>query len=339
MGDLESEVSDLAIRTEQLGKSFGSRRVLLGLDLQVPAGTIFGLLGPNGAGKTTAVRILATLLRPDSGRAWVAGYDVVKQPGQVRAAIGLTGQYAAVDDLISAAENLYLIGRLLGLRPRQARARATELLTAFGLADAARTRVKDYSGGMRRRLDLAASLVGEPAVLFLDEPTTGLDLASRNQLWDMITDLAAGGTTVLLTTQYLDEADRLADQIMVIDQGVTVAQGSPGELKVLAGGQVLEVRPLRAADTVAAESVLGQLAGGGRLAHEGDLITVHVPDGEIVMAAARSLDQARIPVSHLAVRLPSLDEAFLAITGHHASAGSGPAPVAAHEVALEGASQ
>jgi oleandomycin transport system ATP-binding protein len=316
MSGLVSEADGLAIRTEQLGKSFGSRRVLRGLDLQVPPGTIFGLLGPNGAGKTTAVRILTTLLRPDSGRAWVAGYDVVKQPGQVRAAIGLTGQYAAVDDLISAAENLYLIGRLLGLRPRQARARAAELLTAFGLADAARTRVKDYSGGMRRRLDLAASLVGEPAVLFLDEPTTGLDLASRNQLWGMITDLAAGGTTVLLTTQYLDEADRLADQIMVIDRGVTVAQGSPGELKVLAGGQVLEVRPLRAADTAAAESVLGQLAGAGLLGHEGDLITVHVPDEEIVMAAARSLDQARIPVSHLAVRLPSLDEAFLAITGH-----------------------
>ena len=312
-------MDDLAIRTEQLGRNFGPKRVLHGLDLRVPAGAIFGLLGPNGAGKTTAVRILATLLRPDSGRAWVDGHDVVQQPALVRAAIGLTGQYAAVDDLISATENLYLIGRLLGLRPRTARARATELLTAFGLADAARVRVRDYSGGMRRRLDLAASLVGQPAVLFLDEPTTGLDLASRNQLWDMITDLAAGGTTVLLTTQYLDEADRLADQIMVIDHGVTVAQGSPAELKVLAGGQVLEVRPLRAGDAAAAVSVLGELSGAGRPAREGDLITVHVPDEDIVMAAARSLDRARIPVSHLAVRLPSLDEAFLTITGHAAT--------------------
>jgi oleandomycin transport system ATP-binding protein len=325
-------MDDLAIRTEQLGKSFGSRRVLDGLDLRVPAGTIFGLLGPNGAGKTTAVRLLATLLRPDSGRAYVLGHDVVERAGQVRAAIGLTGQYAAVDDLISATENLYLIGRLLGLRPRTARARARELLTAFGLADVAGNKVKDYSGGMRRRLDLAASLVGEPAVLFLDEPTTGLDLASRNQLWDMIRELAAGGTTVLLTTQYLEEADRLADQIMVIDHGVTVAQGSPAELKALAGGQVLEVRPLRAGDAAAAVSVLGQLAEAGPPAREGDLITMQVPDEEIVMAAARSLDLARIPVSHLAVRLPSLDEAFLAITGHHAGAASA-------DLALQGASR
>jgi oleandomycin transport system ATP-binding protein len=325
-------MDDLAIRTERLGKSFGSRRVLDGLDLRVPAGTIFGLLGPNGAGKTTAVRILATLLRPDSGRAYVLGHDVVERAGQVRAAIGLTGQYAAVDDLISATENLYLIGRLLGLRPRTARARARALLTAFGLADVAGNKVKDYSGGMRRRLDLAASLVGEPAVLFLDEPTTGLDLASRNQLWDMIRELAAGGTTVLLTTQYLEEADRLADQIMVIDHGVTVAQGSPAELKALAGGQVLEVRPLRAGDAAAAVSVLGQLARAGPPAREGDLITMQVPDEEIVMAAARSLDLARIPVSHLAVRLPSLDEAFLAITGRHAGAASG-------DLTLQGASR
>jgi oleandomycin transport system ATP-binding protein len=333
MGDLGAQTSgDLAIITEQLGKSFGSKRVLDGLDLEVPAGAIFGLLGPNGAGKTTAVRILATLLRPDSGRARVLGYDVVDQARQVRAAIGLTGQYAAVDDQISATENLYLIGRLLGLGPRRARARAAELLAGFGLADVARTRVKLYSGGMRRRLDLAASLVGEPAILFLDEPTTGLDLASRNQLWDMIRDLAAGGTTVLLTTQYLDEADQLADQIMVIDRGVTVALGSPAELKVLAGGQVLEVRPLRAGDTAAALSVLGRLTGAGRPAREGDLITVHVPHEDVVMAAARSLDLARIPVSHLAVRLPSLDEAFLAITGHQAEA-------ATDETALEGVSR
>jgi oleandomycin transport system ATP-binding protein len=313
-------MTELAIRTDGLGKSYGAKRVLDELDLEVRAGTIFGLLGPNGAGKTTAVRILATLLTPGSGRAFVLGHDVVKQPQQVRAVIGLTGQYAAVDDLISAQENLYMIGRLLGQRPRAARARTAELLTAFGLGDVAGTKVKDYSGGMRRRLDLAASLVGRPAVLFLDEPTTGLDLASRNQLWDMIRELAADGTTVLLTTQYLEEADRLAGQIMVIDRGVTVAQGSPAELKNLAGGQVLEVRPLRPADSAAAAAVLAELAGTSEPAAEGDLLTVHVPDEEMVTAAARRLDTAGIPVSHLAVRLPSLDEAFLAITGHHADA-------------------
>jgi oleandomycin transport system ATP-binding protein len=322
-----------AIRTEGLSKSFGAKRVLSGLDMEVPTGAIFGLLGPNGAGKTTAVRILATLLRPDGGRAFVLGRDVLSQAQRVRQLIGLTGQYAAVDDLISARENLYMIGRLLGLRPGAARARSSQLLEAFGLADAAASKVRDYSGGMRRRLDLAASLVGEPAVLFLDEPTTGLDLASRNQLWDMIRELAAGGTTVLLTTQYLEEADRLASQIMVIDRGVTVAQGTPGELKSLAGGQVLEVRPLRPGDLLAAASVLSELAGTSRPTADGDLLTVQVPDEAVVTAAARSLDTAGIPVSHLAVRLPSLDEAFLAITGHHADA------VAQTGAALEGATR
>ncbi len=307
-----------AIRAEGLTKSFGAKRVLSGLDLEVPAGAIFGLLGPNGAGKTTAVRILATLLRPDSGRAYVLERDVVSQAQRVREVIGLTGQYAAVDDLISARENLYMIGRLLGLRPRAARARSSQLLDAFGLAGAAAGKVKDYSGGMRRRLDLAASLVGEPAVLFLDEPTTGLDLASRNELWDVIRDRAAAGTTVLLTTQYLEEADRLAGQIMVIDHGVTVAQGTPAELKSLAGGQVLEIRPLRPDDLQAAALVLGELTGTSRPAADGDLLTVHIPDEAMVTAAARGLDSAGIPVSHLAVRLPSLDEAFLAITGHRA---------------------
>jgi oleandomycin transport system ATP-binding protein len=313
---------EFAIRAEALGKSYGSKQVLAGLDLEVPAGMIFGLLGPNGAGKTTAVRILTTLITPDRGRAFVLGHDVVKQPQQVRAVIGLTGQYAAVDDLISAKENLYLLGRLLGLRPRAARVRAAELLAVFGLADAAGTKVKDYSGGMRRRLDLAASLVGRPAVLFLDEPTTGLDLASRNQLWEMIRDLAATGSTVLLTTQYLEEADLLADQVMVIDHGRTVALGTPGELKSLSGGQVLEVRPLRPADAAATVSVLAGLAGADRPTAEGDLLTVRVRDEEMVTTVARSLDSAGIPVSHLAVRLPSLDEAFLAITGHHADAGA-----------------
>jgi oleandomycin transport system ATP-binding protein len=318
-------MDEFAIQTEDLGKTFGARPVLRGLNLEVAAGAIFGLLGPNGAGKTTAVRILTTLLRPDAGHARVLGHDVVAQAQQVRRCIGLTGQYAAVDNQISGTENLYLIGRLLGLRPRSARARAAELLTGFGLADAAGRRLKEYSGGMRRRLDLAASLVGRPAVLFLDEPTTGLDLASRNQLWEMIRGLAADGTTVLLTTQYLEEADRLAGQIVVIDQGVAVANGTPGELKALAGGQVLEVRPLHAGDAASALAALARLAGAGHPASRDGLITVPVPDEEMVAAAARSLDDAGIPVRHLAVRVPSLDEAFLAITGHHPAAGDTPA--------------
>jgi daunorubicin resistance ABC transporter ATP-binding subunit len=303
-----------AIRADRLDKSFGRTRVLDQLTLEVSTGAIYGLLGPNGAGKTTLVRILTTLLAPDAGRAFVLGRDVVAQPQRVREVIGLTGQYAAVDDLISARENLYLIGRLLGLRPRAARARAAELLAAFGLADVAGTTVKNYSGGMRRRLDLAASLAGRPAVLFLDEPTTGLDLASRNELWDMIRGLAADGTTVLLTTQYLEEADRLAGRVMVIDHGRAVAEGTPAELKGLVGGQVLEVRPLHPADVDGAMAVLADLAGAGRPLVADDLLTVRVPDDELVAAAARNLDVAGIPVRHFVVRLPSLDEAFLAIT-------------------------
>jgi oleandomycin transport system ATP-binding protein len=325
-------MSEPAIHVVRLGKSFGAKRVLDGLDMQVEPGTIFGLLGPNGAGKTTAVRIMATLLAPDDGRVSVLGYDVVRQPQQVRRRIGLTGQYAAVDDLISARENLYLIARLLGIRPAAARERAAEMLARFGLQAAAATKVRAFSGGMRRRLDLAASLLGRPAVLFLDEPTTGLDLSSRNELWAMIRELAADGTTVLLTTQYLEEADRLAGQIMVLDHGKNVALGTPAELKRLAGGQVLEVRPLRSADLDRAAAVLRDLAGSKAAAGEGGLLTVTVPDAELVTAAARSLDAHGIPVSHLAVRLPSLDEAFLAITGHDAdgavSAGSPPCTAA-----------
>jgi oleandomycin transport system ATP-binding protein len=314
-------MSEPAIRAERLGKSFGAKRVLDGLDMAVEPGTIFGLLGPNGAGKTTAVRIMATLLAPDEGQVSVLGYDVVRQPQQVRRRIGLTGQYAAVDDLISARENLYLIARLLGIRPAAARKQAAEMLARFGLEAAAATKVRAFSGGMRRRLDLAASLLGQPAVLFLDEPTTGLDLSSRNELWTMIRELAADGTTVLLTTQYLEEADRLAGQIMVLDHGKKAALGTPAELKRLAGGQVLEVRPLRSADLDQAAAVLRDLAGTTAASGEGGLLTVTVPNEELVTAAALSLDASGIPVSHLAVRLPSLDEAFLAITGHDAGGG------------------
>jgi oleandomycin transport system ATP-binding protein len=313
-----------AIRADRLDKSFGRARVLDQLALEVPAGAIYGLLGPNGAGKTTLVRILATLLAPDGGRAFVLGRDVVAQPQRVREVIGLTGQYTAVDDLISARQNLYLIGRLLGLQPRSARARAAELLTTFGLADVAATKVKSFSGGMRRRLDLAASLVGRPAVLFLDEPTTGLDLASRNELWETIRGLAADGTTVLLTTQYLEEADRLAGRVMIIDHGRTVAEGTPAELKGMAGGQVLEVRPLDPAHVGRAATVLADLTAPARPVVAADQLTVRVPGDELVAAAARNLDLAGIPVRHFVVRLPSLDEAFLAITGQRAEAAAPP---------------
>jgi oleandomycin transport system ATP-binding protein len=310
-----------AIVAERLGKSFGHREVLAGLDLEVPAGLVLGLLGRNGAGKTTAVRILATLLAPDSGRAWVAGFEVAAQPQRVRARIGLTGQYAAVDDLLTARENLYLIGRLLGLRAGPARARAAVLLDQFGLADVARAKVATFSGGMRRRLDLAASLTGTPPVLFLDEPTTGLDSASRRQLWAQIRDLAAGGTTVLLTTQYLEEAERLADQVVVLHGGVAVAQGTPAQLRGRAGGQVLEVRPLRDGDTAATAGVLARLAGAAPEL-TGGLLTVRVADEEMVTAAARELGAAGLPVARLDVRGPSLDEAFLALTGRPAGAGA-----------------
>jgi oleandomycin transport system ATP-binding protein len=310
-----------AIVAERLGKSFGHREVLAGLDLEVPAGLVLGLLGRNGAGKTTAVRILATLLAPDSGRAWVAGFEVAAQPQRVRARIGLTGQYAAVDDLLTARENLYLIGRLLGLRAGPARARAAVLLDQFGLADVARAKVATFSGGMRRRLDLAASLTGTPPVLFLDEPTTGLDSASRRQLWAQIRDLAAGGTTVLLTTQYLEEAERLADQVVVLHGGVAVAQGTPAQLRGRAGGQVLEVRPLRDGDTAATAGVLARLAGAAPEL-TGGLLTVRVADEEMVTAAARELGAAGLPVARLDVRGPSLDEAFLALTGRAAGAGA-----------------
>jgi oleandomycin transport system ATP-binding protein len=302
-----------AVLVEGLAKSFGDKTVLDGIGFAVAEGTVFGLLGPNGAGKTTVVRILCTLLKPDGGRAEVLGHDVTTQPQQVRALIGLTGQYAAVDDQLSARENLYMIGRLLGLHARPARFRADELLTAFGLAaDAGRT-VKTYSGGMRRRLDLAASLTGQPRVLFLDEPTTGLDVVSRGQLWDLVAGLADGGTTVLLTTQYLEEADRLAGRIVVIDHGRVVAEGSPAELKERSGGQVIEVRPARSADLPAVTRILAAVTGQPATSTR-DTVTVPAPDPELLGLVVAGLAAERIPVSQAGLRLPSLDEAFLRIT-------------------------
>jgi len=310
-----------AIRAEGLAKSFGKTRALDGVDLEVQTGTVLGLLGPNGAGKTTAVRILATLLEPTAGTAQVGGYDVVRQPQQVRQLIGLTGQYAAVDENLSGSENLSMLGRLLGLVKTQAKQRAADLLQHFDLADAGGRTVKTYSGGMRRRLDLAASLVSRPPVLFLDEPTTGLDPRSRNGLWAVIRELVAEGTTLLLTTQYMEEADHLASRIVVIDHGQVIAKGTPDELKAKVGGQVLEVRPADAADLNRAAELLTELTGSqATIDRDIRLISVPMPDPAWLPVAVRRLDEASITMVDLALRRPSLDEVFLALTGRPAEA-------------------
>ncbi len=310
---------DNAIEVEGLRKSFGSVRALDGIDMVAREGTVFALLGPNGAGKTTAIRVLSTLLRPDAGRASVGGYDVVREPREVRRLIGLTGQYAAVDELLSGHENLYMLGRLLGFSSSDARARARELLDDFDLADAAAKLVKHYSGGMRRRLDLAASLVGRPRFLYLDEPTTGLDPRSRLELWEMIRTLVAGGTTVLLTTQYLDEADRLADEIVVIDHGRVIAAGTPQQLKTRVGGHILQAQPADRADLEATERILAEFADGDDGAYtDGHLVRVTIADRSALGRVVRRLDEAGIQVDDLSLRSASLDEVFLAITGHFA---------------------
>ena len=308
-----------AIETEGLVRTFGEVRALDGIDMVAREGTVFGLLGPNGAGKTTAIRVLSTLLRPDSGRAVVGGYDVVREPAKVRSLIGLTGQYAAVDELLSGQENLYMIGRLLGMLGSAATARAKELLESFDLTEAATKYVKTYSGGMRRRLDLAASLVGRPRFLYLDEPTTGLDPRSRVELWGMIRALVAQGTTVLLTTQYLEEADRLADEIVVIDHGKVIAAGTPQELKTRVGGQVLQAQPADPADLPETQKILADFAEGEEGTHsDGQLVSVRINDRSALGQAVRRLDDAGIAVDDLSMRRPSLDEVFLAVTGHAA---------------------
>ncbi|CAL9339201.1 ATP-binding cassette domain-containing protein [Streptomyces sp. Tu 3180] len=309
-----------AIQAEGLVKRFKETEALAGVDLAARTGSVLGLLGPNGAGKTTAVRIFATLLPPDGGRATVAGYDVVREAAAVRALIGLTGQYAAVDENLTGTENLLLIGRLLGMSRRDARARARELLDRFRLTDSAGRAVKTFSGGMRRRLDLAASLVGRPSILFLDEPTTGLDPHSRGELWDMLRALVADGATALLTTQYLNEADVLADDIVVVDKGRVIAQGTPDRLKSEVGGQVLEVRPLAPGDVAAAHGLVRE-AVGPETRIEGEVITAPVKDPGLMPAVVRGLDRAGIRVGELALRRSSLDEVFLALTGHRAEPG------------------
>ena len=306
-----------AIEAEVLVKTFKEVRALDGVDCSVTEGTVFGLWGPTGAGKTTAIRILSTLIAPDSGRAIVGGYDVVRQPKQVRKIVGLTGQYAAVDEMLSGQENLYMIGRLLGMSTDQSKSRATELLASFDLSDAATKYTKTYSGGMRRRLDLAASLVGKPPFLYLDEPTTGLDPRSRLALWDIIRSLVAQGTTVLLTTQYLEEADRLADELVVVDHGKVIAQGSPMQLKSKIGSQVLEAHPSDLGDVPTVENILQEFAGPGEKAHsDGQLVAVSVEGREALSRAIDRLDESGIEVDDLSLRRPSLDEVFLTLTGH-----------------------
>ncbi|MEV6628084.1 ATP-binding cassette domain-containing protein [Amycolatopsis sp. NPDC051106] len=311
---------DSAVQVRGLVKTYGSTRALDGVDLDIPAGRVLGLLGPNGAGKTTTVRILTTLLRPDSGEAHVAGYDVLTQPDEVRQRIGLSGQYAAVDENLTGFENLYMVGRLYGRRKSAARSRARELLARFALEEAADRPAKGYSGGMRRRLDLAGALVAEPTVVVLDEPTTGLDPGGRLDTWGVIKELVADGTTVLLTTQYLEEADQLADSIVVIDHGRVIARGTADELKAQIGGERLELVVASAADLPATLEVLREVGTGEP---SGDDHTrraeILVDTGpKALIEALRRLDGQGIAVQDVALHRPTLDDVFLSLTGHGA---------------------
>ncbi|HEX2362397.1 MAG TPA: ATP-binding cassette domain-containing protein [Jiangellaceae bacterium] len=310
-------MSDLAVRAEGLWKRFGSTTALAGLDLAVPAGTVCGLLGPNGAGKTTAVRILSTLLRFNTGYAEVAGFDVVSEPDEVRSRIGLTGQYAAVDEVLSGRQNLVMFGRLFGLSRAVARRRAGELLDQFELGDAAGRSVGQYSGGMRRRLDLAASLICRPEVLFLDEPTTGLDPRGRNQVWDAVRFLVAEGTTVVLTTQYLEEADQLTDRISVIAAGRVVADGTPDQLKSATGGDRVEVVVHRADDLALAVEIIERVTSTRPAVDpENRSLTASVTDRiGALTEVLHTLQGAGVAVEDIGVRRPTLDEAFLHLTG------------------------
>ena len=306
---------------EGLQKNFGSTKALLGLDLSIEAGTVLAVLGPNGAGKTTAVRILSTLLRPDGGRAFIDGIDVAREPRRVRNRIGLTGQYAAVDERLTARENLELIGRFFRLSSAQARGRAAELLERFDLVEAADRVVGGFSGGMRRRIDISMSLVSRPLVLFLDEPTTGLDPRSRLAMWDLIDELVADGMTTLLTTQYLDEAERLANEVVVIDHGQAIARGTVDELKDRVGGARADITLSAGADQQAVISALGALMRSGvAIGGEGDVVQVPVRAGTTVPSVMHALDASGVTIVDLSIERPTLDDVFLTLTGHGTSA-------------------
>ena len=314
--------TQLAIEAAGLARSFGETRAVDGVDLAVPVGSVYGVLGPNGAGKTTTIRILATLLRPDAGRASVFGHDVVEEADAVRRAISLTGQLASVDEDLTGRENLVLLARLLGLRRAAAKDRAAELLDAFGLTDAAGKLVKHYSGGMRRRLDIAASIVVTPRLMFLDEPTTGLDPRSRNQVWGIVRALVAEGTTVLLCTQYLEEADQLADGIAVIDRGRVIAEGTPAQLKASVGSATLHVRLLHPSDRPAAMDLLDRHLGTVTPEPDPAAVSVACSDADRAAEAVAELSRSGVRIAGFTLGQPSLDEVFLALTGHHAE----PAP-------------
>ncbi|SOD62106.1 ABC-2 type transport system ATP-binding protein [Streptomyces zhaozhouensis] len=314
-----------AIYAEGLVKTFGDVRALDGVDIEVPEGTVLGLLGPNGAGKTTAVRVLTTLLRPDSGRAEVAGFDVVTHPGEVRRSIGLSGQFAAVDDYLTGRENLQMVGQLYQLTARDARRRADALLERFNLADAGDRTAKTYSGGMRRRLDLAAALVISPPVMFMDEPTTGLDPRNRMALWAVIEELVAGGTTLLLTTQYLEEADHLADSIAVVDHGQVIARGTSDELKSRSGGDVVEVVVHAREHLPVAERILRRLGDGDTtlVEHTRKLSVPAAGGAKLLAEVIRELDGEGVEIDDIGLRRPTLDDVFISLTGHGAEEENG----------------
>ncbi|MFF3558421.1 ATP-binding cassette domain-containing protein [Streptomyces sp. NPDC002574] len=305
--------ADAAVRVRGLVKRYGETKALDGVDLEVRQGTVLGVLGPNGAGKTTLVRILSTLVRPDAGTAIVAGYDVMAQPRQLRRVIGLTGQYASVDESLSGRENLYMIGRLLDLPRRDARSRADELLERFSLTEAARRPAKEYSGGMRRRLDLAASMIGRPSVLYLDEPTTGLDPRTRNEVWDEVQNMVAEGSTVLLTTQYMEEAEKLAHELTVIDRGRVIAGGRVEELKAKVGGRTLQVRPV---DPGTLDAMANALGTGAQAVpdHAHGVLNVPIISDEQLTGIVAALGTHGFAIAGIDTHLPSLDEVFLAVT-------------------------
>jgi ABC-2 type transport system ATP-binding protein len=327
-----------AIETAGLVKLFKDTRAVDGIDLQVAAGGVHGFLGPNGAGKTTTIRMLATLLRPDAGSARVLGRDVVRDADEVRSRVALTGQFASVDEDLTGRENLVLVSRLYGFSRPAARARADELLDAFGLADAADRQVKKFSGGMRRRIDIAASIVVTPELIFLDEPTTGLDPRSRNQVWDIVRAMVSSGTTVLLTTQYLDEADQLADRISVIDSGRVIAEGTPGQLKASVGASALHVRLIDPDDRPRARAVLERALGAPVLDDpDPAALTASVGSSAPAMRGIAALEATDVPVAQFSLGQPSLDEVFLALTGHPAESAGTDDEAAADRDAARGA--